>query len=86
MLTWPATHEQVEAAAKLVPDEIVQMLTASGTPEEAQDAVATYMRNGCTCPILYPLGDVHAMIDAFAGWQPPRNTAARADEKDVSDG
>jgi len=86
VLTWPATHEQVEAASKLVPDEIVQMLTASGTPEEAQDAVATYMRHGCTCPILYPLGDVHAMIDAFAGWQPPRNTAARADEKDVSDG
>ena len=86
VLTWPATHEQVEAAAKLVPDEIVQMLTASGTPDEAQDAVATYMRHGCTCPILYPLGDVHAMIDAFAGWQPPRNTAARADEKDVSDG
>ena len=71
VLTWPATHEQVEAAAKLVPDEIVQMLTASGTPDEARDAVATYMRNGCTCPILYPLGDVHAMIDAFAGWQFP---------------
>ena len=78
VLTWPATHEQVEAAAKLVPDEIVQMLTASGTPDEARDAVATYMRNGCTCPILYPLGDVHAMIDAFAGWQYP--------EKDGRDG
>jgi hypothetical protein len=43
------------------------------------------MRNGCTCPILYPLGDVHAMIDAFAGWQLPR-AAATADDKDVSDG
>jgi len=30
VLTWPATHEQVEAASKLVPDEIVEMLTASG--------------------------------------------------------
>jgi hypothetical protein len=28
------------------------------------------MRNGATCPILYPLGDVKAMIDAFAGWSP----------------
>ena len=36
VLTWPATHEQVEAASKLVPDEIVQMLTASGTPAEAR--------------------------------------------------
>ena len=36
VLTWPATHEQVEAASKLVPDEIVQMLTASGTADEAR--------------------------------------------------
>ena len=36
VLTWPATHEQVVAASKLVPDEIVQMLTASGTPAEAR--------------------------------------------------
>jgi 5,10-methylenetetrahydromethanopterin reductase len=68
VLTWPATHEQVVAASKLVPDEIVQMLTASGTPAEARDHVSHYIRNGCTCPILYPLGDVYATIDAFAGW------------------
>jgi 5,10-methylenetetrahydromethanopterin reductase len=68
VLTWPATHEQVEAASKLVPDEIVQMLTASGTASEARSKVAEYVRHGATCPILYPLGDVHAMIDAFAGW------------------
>lgn len=68
ILTWPATHEQVLAASRHVPDEIVQMLTASGTPAEARRQVAHYMRNGCTCPILYPLGDVKAMIDAFSGW------------------
>ena len=66
VLTWPATHEQVEAASKLVPDEIVQMITASGTPDEARARVDDYIRDGCTCPILYPLGDVKAMIDAFA--------------------
>jgi len=66
VLTWPATHEQVEAASKLVPDEIVGMLTASGTPDEARARVDDYVRAGCTCPILYPLGDVRAMIDAFA--------------------
>ena len=66
VLTWPATHEQVEAASKLVPDEIVQMLTASGTPAEARAKVDEYIANGCTCPILYPLGDVQQMIDAFA--------------------
>jgi 5,10-methylenetetrahydromethanopterin reductase len=69
VLTWPATHEQVEAAAKLVPDEIVQMLTASGTADECRAQVAEYVKRGCTCPVLYPLGhDVHAMIDAFSGW------------------
>ena len=66
VLTWPATHEQVEAASKLVPDEIVQMLTASGTPAEARARVDEYIAAGCTCPILYPLGEVNAMIDAFA--------------------
>jgi 5,10-methylenetetrahydromethanopterin reductase len=68
VLTWPATHEQVVAASKLVPDEIVQMLTASGTAEDARAKVREYMRDGATCPILYPLGDVKAMIDAFSGW------------------
>ncbi len=69
VLTWPATAEQVEAASKLVPDEIVQMITASGTAEECKAKVAEYVQRGCTCPILYPLGaDVHAMIDAFADW------------------
>jgi 5,10-methylenetetrahydromethanopterin reductase len=70
VLTWPATAEQVEAAAALVPDEIVQMLTASGTPDEARARVRDYLDSGCTCPILYPLGDAKAMIDAFAGWSP----------------
>jgi 5,10-methylenetetrahydromethanopterin reductase len=68
VLTWPATHEQVKQASTMVPDEIVQMLTASGTPAEARRAVRTYLENGATCPILYPLGDVRAMIDTFAEW------------------
>ena len=68
VLTWPATHDQVVAASKLVPDEVVQMITASGTPEECRAQVRAYVETGCTCPILYPLGpDVKAMLDAFAG-------------------
>jgi 5,10-methylenetetrahydromethanopterin reductase len=67
VLTWPATHDQVVAASKLVPDEIVQMITASGTADECRAKVQEYVDRGCTCPILYPLGDdVRAMIDAFA--------------------
>ncbi|MFM8827553.1 MAG: LLM class flavin-dependent oxidoreductase [Actinomycetota bacterium] len=67
VLTWPATHEQVVAASKLVPDEIVQMLTASGTPEDARAKVREYMKDGATCPILYPLGDERAMRSTSAG-------------------
>ncbi len=68
VLTWPATHDEVAVASKLVPDEIVQMITASGEPDEVRAKVGEYVANGCTCPILYPLGpDVQLMIDTFAG-------------------
>jgi 5,10-methylenetetrahydromethanopterin reductase len=67
VLTWPATHDEVVAASKLVPDDIVQMITASGTPDEVRAKVGEYVDNGCTCPILYPLApDVSLMIDTFA--------------------
>ena len=69
VLTWPATLEQVAAAAKLVPDEVVQMLCAAGTADECRAKVRHYVRNGCTTPILYPLGhDPRVMINAFADW------------------
>jgi 5,10-methylenetetrahydromethanopterin reductase len=67
VLTWPATAEEVAAASRLVPDDIVQMLAAAGTADECRAKVAEYVTTGSTCPILYPLGpDVRAMIDAFA--------------------
>ncbi len=67
VLTWPATHDQVVAASTLVPDDIVQMITASGTPDEVRAKVDEYVASGCTCPILYPLADdVRLMIDTFA--------------------
>ncbi len=67
VLTWPATHEEVLAASRLVPDEIVQRCTASGEPDEVVAKVDEYVASGCTCPILYPLGpDVSLMIDTFA--------------------
>ena len=66
VLTWPATHEQVDAASRLVPDEVVQRCTASGEPDEVVAKVGEYVANGCTCPILYPLGpDVGLMLDTF---------------------
>jgi len=67
VLTWPATEEQILEAMKLVPDDVVQMITASGTPEECKAKVREYVAAGATCPILYPLSpDVRLMIDTFA--------------------
>ena len=38
-----------------------------GTPEEVRAKVREYVASGCTCPVLYPLGDdVRLMIDTFA--------------------
>ena len=66
VLTWPAGPDEIHRAMKLVPDEAVQMITASGTPEECRAKVASTSHNGATCPILYPLGnDVRLMIDTF---------------------
>jgi 5,10-methylenetetrahydromethanopterin reductase len=67
ILGWPATKEQIEQAKNLVPDELIDRITASGTPEEARRKVEQYRKHGCTCPILYPVGgDVNLLIDTFA--------------------
>jgi 5,10-methylenetetrahydromethanopterin reductase len=67
VLTWPATEEQIQKAMHLVPDDVVQLITASGTADECRAKVQEYIDAGCTCPVLYPLGDdVPAMIEAFA--------------------
>lgn len=67
ILGWPATKEQIQKAKHLVPEDLILRITASGTPEEAQSKVKEYRNNGCTCPILYPVGgDVNLLIDTFA--------------------
>ena len=67
ILGWPATHEQIQLAKHLVPEELIYKITASGTPAEAKAKVNEYRRRGCTCPILYPVGgDVKLLIDTFA--------------------
>lgn len=67
-LTWPAGPEQIRKAMRLVPDEAVQMISASGTRDECKAKVEEYIAAGATCPVLYPLGDdVRAMIDTFSG-------------------
>lgn len=67
ILGWPATHEQIQQAKHLVPDELIGRITASGTPEEARTKVQEYLDHGATAPILYPVGgDVELLIDTFS--------------------
>lgn len=67
ILGWPATHEQIQKAKYLVPEDLILRITASGTPEEARAKVAEYEKYGCTCPILYSAGgDINLLIDTFA--------------------
>ena len=67
ILGWPASKEQIHEAMQFVPDALIERITASGTPDEVRAKVEEYKRTGCTCPILYPLGDdVQLMIDTFA--------------------
>lgn len=67
ILGWPATHEQIQSAKHLVPEELIHKITASGTPDEARKKVQEYIDHGATCPILYPVGgDFKLLIDTFA--------------------
>ncbi len=66
ILGWPATKEQILKAKDLVPDDLVHKITASGTPAEAKAKVQEYIKRGCTCPILYPVGgNFKLLIDTF---------------------
>lgn len=68
ILGWPATHEQIQKAKHLVPEDLIHRITASGTPDEARAKVQEYVKRGCTCPILYPVGgDVKLLVDTFGG-------------------
>ena len=67
ILGWPATHEQIQAAKHLVPEDLIHRITASGTPSEAKQKVQEYIDHGCTTPILYGVGgNTKLLIDTFA--------------------
>ena len=63
---WPAKPSGLEEAKRLIDDKLARLITASGTADDCLKKVEEYNNTGCTCPILYPLGDdVQAMINAF---------------------
>ena len=60
---WPATVDEVRRAKEVIPDGVVKLLTAAGTPEGCRRKVMEYLEKGATCPVVYPLGeDVELML------------------------
>lgn len=67
ILPMPARPEQIDQAMRLIPNDVVQRITASGTAQEVRAKVRDYASAGATQAILYPLGnDVRHLIDTFA--------------------
>ena len=67
LMSWPATEEDYERAAPVIPDEIVHNIMAVGTADDCRRKVREYVDAGVSCPIMYPLmGNYREVIDAFA--------------------
>jgi 5,10-methylenetetrahydromethanopterin reductase len=67
VIVFPLSEAQIGEVMRLVPDDVVQMVVAVGTPDEMKRKIREYVYSGVTCPVLYPLcDDVHLLIDTFA--------------------
>lgn len=67
VMGWPATEEDYEKAAKVIPDDVVRNIMAVGTAAECRAKVKEFIDAGVTCPILFPMmPDIKELVDAFA--------------------
>jgi len=53
------------AAARAMPDEIIEALTLTGNPDHCLDKLREYRNAGVKLPIIMPIGDVKSSIGAF---------------------
>ena len=64
---WPPKEGGIEEAMSLVGDDIVDLLSAAGTPAMCRDQVQEYLDAGASYPVLCPLTpNIREIIDAFA--------------------
>jgi 5,10-methylenetetrahydromethanopterin reductase len=64
---WPAKPGGIERAAEIVPDDVVRMITASGTVSDVVAKVKEYIEHGCTSPLLLPLsGNVEYVVKSIS--------------------
>ncbi len=56
----------VPEAGSKIPEEVIEALTVTGTPEHCLQRIEEYRSAGVELPILMPIGDVTAAIEALA--------------------
>lgn len=63
---WPATPEQIKKAMVLVPNELVQRVTACGTTDQVVEKLHEYHAAGVRSPIVSTLGDKERTLTSIA--------------------
>lgn len=58
-------HQDIEAACRLVSDEVIATLTVSGTPNDFESRIREYLDAGVTYPIIGPVGDLETIISTI---------------------
>ena len=63
---WPATPDDVRRAMVLVPDSLVQRVTACGTTSVVVNKLEEYVDAGVRCPVISTLGDKEQTLSSLA--------------------
>lgn len=63
---WPATPEAIKKAMPLVPNSLVQNVTACGTTDEVFAKLMEYHEAGVRCPVVSTLGDKEQTLTRIA--------------------
>jgi 5,10-methylenetetrahydromethanopterin reductase len=63
---WPAKPEDIKRAMTLVPNSLVQNVTACGTTDQAFEKLLAYHAAGVRCPIISTLGDKEQTLTRLA--------------------
>jgi len=62
-------EEGFAKAAGLIDDDLVRRIAVVGDAEHCRRGVAEYLRSGCTCPLIYSVGEnVPEVIETFSGF------------------
>jgi len=57
--------KDLAAAARAMPDEVIEALTLTGDPDHCIERLKDYRRAGVDLPILMPIGDIKTAIESF---------------------